>query len=235
MCKSVHLSPTALLNEVANLWIFNNLLSERLDASIILIPMSLIMSEVDGFLNTFKSFFKCFLPCELSTKYITRFRGVGLWSTLPALLIVFVQTFSVFINCFFINLFFYDFMSFTKKDKGLPHLSWTHLWASTIVIQVTYVRPFISCWRQITFRKFALCVILGAVLPPLFCWTILGPRGSSVYLTPFSHHRSLFRYDFTPGAHHNPQKVYFCWDSLVLTTLASEISFSGSLPPFPSM
>lgn len=89
--------------------------------------MSLIMSEVDDFLNMSKSFFKCFLPCELPIKHITRFRRVGLWSTLPTLLIVFMQTFSVFIK-FFINPFFYDFMSLKKKAKGLPHLSWTHLW-----------------------------------------------------------------------------------------------------------
>lgn len=102
-CVRVHTSSHSLTKGVSNTWVYF-LQSHEWEILcqcrfIVLIPMSLIISEVDDFLNTFGSFLM-FSSWELSIMSLAQFEEMGLWSILPHLLIMFRPFISIFINWF---------------------------------------------------------------------------------------------------------------------------------------
>ena len=100
-CVRVHSSSHSLTKGVSNTWIYflqsNEWESGCQCSFIVLIPKSLIISEVDDFLNTFERFLM-FSSWEFSIMSLAQFEEMGLWSILPHLLVMFRPCISIFIN-----------------------------------------------------------------------------------------------------------------------------------------
>ena len=138
-CVRVHSSSHSLTKGVSNTWIYflqsNEWESGCQCSFIVLIPKSLIISEVDDFLNTFERFLM-FSSWEFSIMSLAQFEEMGLWSILPHLLVMFRPCISIFINLFPLIFILLGFLLKCSWFQCCANLCCTAKWFSYVCVCV---------------------------------------------------------------------------------------------------